>query len=220
MKKTVLFLLLSFMLIESRAQTICDSTYTICDSLSIDTVFIAHSNNLDWLMFEVNDNYHFLYAPSFVICPESDSVQFVDDVMAFFGIYGPSLVGLHYKFQSFSFPNGFQISGTIVLDNSNNGNINCQIPFSITVNELGINDPPTENSLVLFPVPASDQLTVKLQNENDEILHVQLFNLAGLKQKISFTDNTVDVSEISPGLCTIHLELRNGSHIIEKIIIE
>jgi len=220
MKKIVLFLLLSFISYESKAQTICDSTYTTCDSLSIDTVFIGQLNNLDALFFELSDNYHFLYAPNFVICPDSDSVQFVDDVMDFTGISGPSLVGLHYTFENFSLPNGFQISGTIVLDNSNSGNINCQIPFSITVNELGINDPPLENSFVLFPVPASDQLTIKLQNENNEILHVQLFNLAGMQQKISFTDNTVDVSEISPGLYTIHLKLRNGSRIIEKIIIE
>jgi len=220
MKKTVLFLLLSFMLIESRAQTICDSTYTICDSLSIDTVFIAHSNNFDQLIFQVDDNYHFLYAPNFVICPDSDSVQFVDDVMDFTGIFGPSLVGLQYTFENFNFPNGFQISGTIVLDNSNIGNNNCQFPFSITVNALGLNDPPTENSFVLFPVPANDHLTVKAKNENDKILHVQLFDLAGIQQKISFTDNTIDVSEISPGLYTVHLELRNGSRIREKIIIE
>lgn len=220
MKKIVLLLLLSFISYESRAQTICDSTYITCDSLSIDTVFIGQLNNIGVLIFEVYNNYNSLYAPNFVICPDSDSVQFVDDVMDFFGISGPSLVGLYYTFQNFNFPNGFQISGTIVLDNSNSGNINCQIPFSITVNELGINDPPTENSFVLFPVPANDQLTVKLQNENDEILYVELFNLAGMQQKISFTDNTVDVSEISPGLYTIHLELRNGSRIIEKIIIE
>lgn len=220
MNKIVLLLLLSFISYESRAQTICDSTYITCDSLSIDTVFIGQLNNLDALFFELSDNHHFLYAPNFVICPDSDSVQFVDDVMGFFGISGPSLVGLHYTFQNFNFPNGFQISGTIVLDNSNSGNINCQIPFSITVNELGINDPPLENSVTVFPVPANEQLTVKSKNENDEILHVQLFNLAGMQQKISFTDSTVDVSEISPGLYTIHLELRNGSRILQKIIIE
>jgi hypothetical protein len=130
------------------------------------------------------------------------------------------LVGLQYTFENFNFPNGFQISGTIVLDNSNSGNNNCQFPFSITVNALGINDPPTENSFVLFPVPANDQLTVKAKNENDKILHVQLFDLAGIQQKISFTDNTIDVSELSPGLYTINLELSSGNRIREKIIIE
>ena len=221
MNKIVLFFLLLFMLLESRAQTICDSSYATCDSLSIDTVFITHSNNNDMLIFEMNDTYHFLYAPNFVICPDSNSVQFVDDVMGFTGIFGPSLVGLHYTFQSFSFPNGFQINGTIVLDNSSSGNSNCQIPFSITVNELsGFNAPHLKNSISIYPVPASDQLTIKSKNENNEIMHIELYNIAGMKQKISFTDSTVDVSKISPGLYTIRLELSHGSCVLQKIIIE
>ena len=71
-----------------------------------------------------------------------------------------------------------------------------------------------------IPLNINNIPSIFIKNENDEILHVRLFHLAGIQQKISFTDNTVDVIEISPGLYTIHLELSSGSRILQKIIIE
>lgn len=210
------------MINESRAQELCDSTYMVCDSLSIDSAFILQTNNFYWLMFEVTVSHQFLYAPTFVLCTSSDTPQFVDTSMGFTGISGPSTTTLHYVFQDFfNFPIGYEIAGEIVLDNSNNGNNNCTMPFSITVNELTVTEEAhLENSAEIFPNPANDQLVVKLQNENDEILKLQLFNLAGIKQSVYFFDNTINLSEIIPGYYTLHLELSNGQRIIQKIIKE
>jgi len=209
------------MINESKAQGVCDSTYMVCDSLSIDSAFIIQTNNFYWLMFEVTVNYQQLYAPTFVLCTSSDTLQFVDTSMGFFGIGGPSTTTLHYVFQDFNFPIGYEIAGEIVVDNSNNSNNNCTMPFSITVNELTVTEEAhLENSVEIFPNPANDQLVVKLKNENDEIIKIQLFNLAGIKQSIYFFDNTINLSGIIPGYYTLHLELSNGQSIIQKIIKE
>ena len=204
---------------KSRAQMVCDSIFMICDSISIDSVYLNQPNSPNWLIFDVSIDHSFLYAPTFVICPAIDSVQFVNDKIDFFGIFGPSTSGLDFQFLNFNFPNGFEISGKIVVDNYNNGNNNCQIPFNIIVNEMSqTNDSYLENSVYIIPNPTNDLLVVKLQNENEEILNIQLFNIAGIKQSISFTENTIDLSEIIPGFYTIHLELRNRKRIIKKII--
>ena len=221
MKKIWLLLLIPFILNKSNAQVFCDSTFNVCDSLSIDSVFISHPNTFDWLMFEVSFNHHFLYAPNFVICPSSDNVQFVDDNMGFTGIFGPTSVGLHYIFSDFNFPVGYEISGKIVVDNSNSIINNCQIPFSVTINELTeTNDAHLENSVDIFPNPAKDLLIVNLQNENDEILSIKLYNLAGIRQNISFTDNSIDLSGLIPGYYTAHIQLSSGKSIMQKIIKE
>ena len=172
-------------------------------------------------MFEVTVSHYFLYAPTFVLCMSSDSVQFVDTSMGFTGIFGPSTTALHYVFQDFNFSIGDEITGAIVVDNSNNSIDNCQIPFSITVNELTlIEESHLENSVEIFPNPANDLLVVQLQNENDDILNIQLFNLAGIRQSTFFFENTIDLSGIIPGYYTVHLELSNGKRIIQKIIKE
>lgn len=207
------------MINESKAQGVCDSPYMVCDSLSIDSTFIIQTNNSFWLMFEVTVSQYFLYAPTFVLCISSDSAQFDDTSMGFTGIAGPSTTTLHYVFQDFNFPIGYEIAGEIVVDNSNNSNYNCTMPFSITVNELTvIEELDLENSVELFPNPANDRLIVKLQNDNDEIRMIQLFNLSGIKQNIYFFDNGINLSGITAGYYTLHLELSNGQQIIHKII--
>jgi hypothetical protein len=221
MKKILLLFLISFMINESKAQVFCDSTYMECDSLSIDSAFIIQTNNSFWLMFEVTVNNQLLYAPTFVLCTSSDNPQFVDTSIGFTGIAGPSTTTLHYVFQDFSFPIGDEIAGEIVVDNSNNSNNNCTMPFSITVNEPTVTEETRlENSVEISPNPANDHLVVKLQNDNDEILKVQLFNLSGIKQNIYFFDNTINLSGVIPGYYTLHLELSNGQRIIQKIIKE
>ena len=221
MRKIWLLILIPLMIHESRAQVLCDSTLMVCDSVSIDSVFISQINNFDAFMFEVTVSHYFLYAPTFVLCMSSDSVQFVDASMGFTGIFGPSTIALHYVFQDYNFSIGDEIAGAIVVDNLNNSIDNCQIPFSITVNELTlIEESHLENSVEIFPNPANDLLVVQLQNENDDILNIQLFNLAGIRQSTCFFENTIDLSGIIPGYYTVHLELSNGERIVQKIIKE
>ena len=209
------------MINESKAQGVCDSTYMVCDSLSIDSAFIIQTNNFYWLMFEVIVNYQQLYAPTFVLCTSSDTPQFVDTNMGFTGIAGPSTTTLHFVFQDFNFPIGYEIAGEIVVDNSNSSISNCSMPFSVIVNELTVTEEAhLENSVEISPNPTNDQLLIKLQNENDEILKIQLLSLAGIKQNIYFFDNTINLSGIIPGYYTLHLELSNGQSIIKKIIKE
>ena len=63
-------------------------------------------------------------------------------------------IALHYVFQDFNLPIGSEISGKIVVDNSNSIINNCQIPFSVTINELtATNDAHLENSVDIFPNP-------------------------------------------------------------------
>ena len=95
------------------------------------------------------------------------------------------------------------------------------MPFSIIVNELTVTEEAhLENNVEIFPNPANDQLLIKLQNDNDEILKIQLLNLAGINQSIYFFNNTINLSGIIPGYYTLHLELSNGQSIIQKIIKE
>ena len=174
------------MINEYRAQVLCDSTLMVCDSVSIDSVIISQINNFDAFMFELTVSHYFLYAPTFELCMSSDSVQFVDTSMGFTGIFGPSTIALHYVFQDFNFSIGDEIAGAIVVDNSNNSIDHCQIPFSITVNELTlIEESHVENSVEIFPNPANEYIVSEFFSSTSQDLNITIVDYRGvIMQKV------------------------------------
>ncbi|MFT4660626.1 MAG: hypothetical protein ACI8XB_000894 [Patiriisocius sp.] len=207
------------MLNEFRSQSICDSTYMVCDSVFIDSIFLTSFGDDEWLAMQVSVDHDFIYAPNLHVCPSIDSIMFLDETMEFTSIFGPSSHFVHYVFQDFNFPLNFELAGNLVVDNFNNSFNNCQIPFSITINEpTGIDDSSLENKIEIFPNPVNDLLIVQFLDGNDDILDIQLFNLAGVKQNINITDEGVELSAIASGLYTIHIALRNGQLIVKKAI--
>jgi hypothetical protein len=78
-----------------------------------------------------------------------------------------------------------------------------------------IQDP---NSINIFPVPTTDHLTIQLLDPKLKIRTIQLFDIVGKGQYLSFTDATVELGSIQNGLYFIRLTFENGQSVTKKII--
>ena len=220
-KKALLFFLLLFQLNLSTAQGVCDSSYSVCDSISIDSIIITNFITTgDRIHFYISSDHDFIYAPSFVICPDNDSVAFINNNFFLTGIFGPSTVTIYYEFLNFSILTD-SISGNIIIDNSNNAFENCSIYFSKSIAELAlINKTIIENNIALFPNPVKDYLSIKLKNQNGTINSIKLLDFMGKEQEVRLCNSSIDLRNIIPGLYLISLELSNYKSVTKKIIIK
>ncbi|MBI3512426.1 MAG: T9SS type A sorting domain-containing protein [Bacteroidetes bacterium] len=83
-----------------------------------------------------------------------------------------------------------------------------------------------ENTMSIFPDPAADQLTIKMNFSENEKLELGIFNSLGEKiycRKFSCspgeTKTTVDVSEFSPGIYFIRLQTDGKEYFLKKFVV-
>lgn len=161
--KIICFLLLSLFCINSnRAQELCDSSYKLCDSLTIDSILITHNPNTgDLIHFLITAHHQFLHGPIISICPENDSIDFVNNQLLFSGIAGPTHVNSYQEFMDLA-KLGNTITGHHIVNNTNNSFSNCNLPFSFPIPEetTRINSPDMANEVTIYPNPAHDELTI------------------------------------------------------------
>lgn len=219
MKKCFLICLTVFLMNGLSAQVSCDSTYALCDSIRIDSVFFTHNENGDRIHFSMQTAYQSLYAPVFSICPDDENTTFLDNDYDFFGIGGPSMVYLYYQFQDFDFSLD-SLPGEIILDNSNNSLSDCVIPFnaSTAITTNGLEQVVTQNEIILSPNPAKAFLTLYWPTPHSDIRSIQLLDFAGKRQPFRMSDNLMDLSLIPSGLFILHIELNDGTLITKKVI--
>jgi len=204
-----------------KAQDWCDSTLSLCDSISIDSIFFTNSPTLgDRVHFQITSNHYFLYAPSSVICPINDSVEFVDNSICYTGLFGPVNIHPYYEFLNISVA-GDTLVGHILVDNRNNFFQNCMMSFSIAIpgQNVGMNNDWLQNELEVFPNPTNNLLSINFKNNNVPINNIQLIDLLGRRQEINFTLPLIDLSNVPSGLYILHLELNDTRLVTEKIII-
>lgn len=217
MKSVLLTSLLTLQFLAINAQVLCDSTFAVCDSLFIDTIFISHTEFGDRLHLKLQTDYASLYAPSFLICPEDEEILFTDPDFGLFGIGGPTAFYIFYQFENFTSV-GDTLSGHLVVNISNTDFYNCSIPFALpsdivnSENELSI-----PNKTSIFPNPVTDHFYIN-KPTSTEIQFLQLFNSSGKEQNIIFDNDKVILPDLPPGIYILKMITSGSRPILKKII--
>ena len=216
------FILSSFYANCLQAQGLCDSTYAICDSITIDSIFITHFPvSVDRIHIQITSNHNFLHGPIFLFCASDDDNEVVRDAHAFSGIVGPISTSIFYDFLDFSLV-GDTLEGHVLVNNAGNSFSNCVLPFktSTTGNPSSIDDTKPINEIDIYPNPASDYLIIRLIEHDLSANGIRLFDLMGREQKIKYAPPRLDLSQVIPGLYILELELNNSVRTLKKIIIQ
>lgn len=75
------------------------------------------------------------------------------------------------------------------------------------------------NELLIFPNPATTEITISLGPENISDYDISVYNMLGAKQKAECTNSHVSVSELSPGMYFILAASKNkGNQVSAKFI--
>lgn len=123
--------------------------------------------------------------------------------------------------------NPYYLTSTHLISNDFDGDgdidvlsSNTKFPFTLWKNTsdvaLSISETPANLSLLLYPNPTTNYINIKT---NDAILKAELYNIQGQKVNASFSNNKVDIQNISNGIYFLKLKTDKGT-ITKKIIKE
>jgi len=220
MKYLVLILYFLGINLSLNAQNWCDSTYAVCDSISIDTVFQTNNTLGNRIHFQILSDHNNLYAPVFIICPDIDTINFIDDQYFLFGIGGPSSVPIYFEISNF-IPSYSDLTGHIVVGNSNNNLPNCIIEFENIIDPLSWSKQSPSFTFEVYPNPSRTELIIKLSKENTAVGQAQLIDHLGKKHMLNVGSLPyVNISDMSPGNYILQLETSNGEVLSKQIVIE
>jgi len=82
----------------------------------------------------------------------------------------------------------------------------------------------TENSIILYPNPATNLVQVTLQNTAEIIENITIYDILGKKislfSNIASNQSTIDVSTLSTGVYIVEIATENHLKQIKKLIIQ
>lgn len=213
-------LLLLLLVKLSSTQTFCDSAFNPCDSVSITSVtFIDDEVYGDKLIFRIQTNHANLYAPNFIICSDNESVTFEDPSYGFFSIMGPSEVQLLYYFTEFNITDLPELSGRIINDNTSNEFPNCEMNFNVLINGPdAILNQTQETNILLFPIPAKNEITVTTNDDSNPIKNVVFNDVNGKNMYVEKIQSAYSLINLAAGFYFIEIELQNGDFVMKKLL--
>ena len=214
---SLLFLLLVKL---SSAQTFCDSSYSLCDSVSITSVtFIDDEIYGDKLIFRIQTNHANLYAPNFIICSDNESLAFEDPSYGFFSIMGPTEVQLLYYFTEFDITDLPELSGRIINDNSSNEFPNCEMSFNVIVDGTeAILGNEIFNNIIVYPNPAHNEVEIINNDKYNTIKNVIFTDINSKIINVYENNHFYNISRLYSGLYFIEIELQNGNLVKKKLL--
>jgi len=119
-------------------------------------------------------------------------------------------------------------AGVVIINFNDNGNkINfyngfnaVQVLVYYSTFKAGIDNHAEDPSglVTVYPNPATDHLTVIPLNPKVKIEKLQLFDLAGNEQQITFSGNRVDLGYLQCGLYFLRLTTKDGQTVMKKIV--
>lgn len=204
-----------------KAQGLCDSTLVVCDSVTVDSVvFTSFPQTGDRVHFFMTSNYDYLNGPIFTICPLDSGIEFVSDDYVFSGIVGPITFIAFYEFLDFHVV-GDSLQGYLVLDNKNNLRQNCALFFQVAIDPGASNTSEVHqlDGITVFPNPTKYELTVDLAGNTLTGNEMQLFDLMGGRQDITYTATSVDLSSIASGVYYLRLEVKDDRVVTKRVVV-
>jgi len=223
MKKLFILFLFVQSMASASAQVACDSIYPVCDSMSIDSIYVSHNQFGDRLQVLLHSQHAQVYAPNFVVCPDNPAVQFDNNTKWLFGIGGPTVnpINLYYQFQNFD-TTLQSISGKMIAGFGAIQAQVCEMTFTIPL-DGGTPNGTTEISeaegvrILLHPV--SQVLTVESLNAANRWVNIQLFDAAGRMQKAATNKNPIDLSGYPAGLYIVRVALEDHRLVTKKVLV-
>ncbi len=204
---------------------------TICDSISIDSVFVdANFFNIS----VYNSSQHFIAYPYFTAVINDNPYITLNDsltIPTFLSIPGDGNNGYTTAIYidvniapASTVPSNTLFTGTLTIQDPNDSTFSCSKPFSFrygdmltSVNEL------QEDMLKIYPNPTSGLFTVSLATELDEIISIRLYNNSGqlVKQlnNANSKNHSIDVNDLSRGVYIIQVTTHKGVENL-KVVIE
>jgi hypothetical protein len=205
-----------------QGQVWCDSTYAVCDSVFIDSLTFAYfPTRGDRVIVFITTQHERLYAPTFVICPANDSVDFEMSLHFYTSLYGPVQVHPFYEFLDLNTA-GDTLSGYIVLDNGNNEFESCRMPFHVATpsgGSTGFGDRPVENMLDVFPNPTHGQLFIRNSSSDTAIEAIYLTDVLGRTKRLDLLKGAIDLGRTPAGWYLLVVTLSDSSMITKRIFV-
>ena len=217
MKSWMLSIMILFLSGHMWAQNWCDSTLTICDSVSLDSIFFTHTFG-DRMHVSMINHHEYLYAPSFVLCTANEDLELDKNHYGYFSLFGPSTVMPYYDFLNFNLI-GDSLYGSIILDNTNNGRQNCVIPFQVLVQPFTNISNQAPSEVTVYPNPANSYLYLLHFRPDNPIRTASLITSLGSVIPVEFSSDGIDISHIPQGFYVLRLELQDGNLISRKVLI-
>jgi uncharacterized repeat protein (TIGR01451 family) len=85
---------------------------------------------------------------------------------------------------------------------------------------LGVADFTTDN-LIVYPNPATNQVSISVQNSTDAIAEIRLTDMLGkvvFQQKVTHTQTTIDLSGLSKGVYMLEVQTENKFSVVKKLV--
>ena len=204
---------------------------TICDSISIDTVFVdANFFNIS----VYNSSQHFIAYPYFTAVMADNPYITLNDsltIPTFLSIPGDgnngytSAVYIDVNIAPAStVPSNTLFTGTLTIQDPNDSTFSCSKAFSFRYGDMltSLNEL-QEDMLKIYPNPTSGLFTVSLATENANIESIRLYNISGqlVKQlnNVNSNNSSFNVNELSQGVYIIQVLTDNGVE-NRKVVIE
>jgi len=100
--------------------------------------------------------------------------------------------------------------------------INCTQAVGHCNEPAGVANIAATSHLSIYPNPAKDQMEIAVDGQN-KLTAVSIFDITGrevLLQSANGARTSISVGTLSPGVYMLHVELRDNTHLTQKIIIE
>ncbi len=119
-------------------------------------------------------------------------------------------------------------AGVVIINFTDNGNLinfyngfnAVQVLVYHSTFKTGIDNPAEDPSglVAVYPNPANDHLTILPVQQGVKIEKLQLFDVAGNEQQITFSGNRVDLGYLQGGLYFLKLTTQDGHTVMKKIV--
>ena len=119
-------------------------------------------------------------------------------------------------------------AGVVIINFNDNGNkINfyngsnaVQVLVYYSTFKAGVENPAGGQSglVTVYPNPTTDHLTILPARPDVKIEKLQLFDLAGNEQQITFSGNRVDLGDLQHGVYFLKLTTQDGQTVMKKIV--
>ena len=214
MKKiTLLFILISALTFNSKAQTINCSNFCVLSINNIDTV---GANTIDVTIY--NGDTNSVNYPTVVVTNAiGDTVINISDYYYLFAHIAGDTLTQTLPTSLDSIPAGF--IGTVYLTDRVYS-LTCAFPFPMTCT-VGINETwMSQNSMVIYPNPTTTTINISLRDLKNSIAYFTMYDGTGKKVRAftsTFSQNTIERGDLPSGIYFINVVV--GDKLVTKKII-
>ena len=198
---------------------------TICDSLSLDTVYVdANSFNIT----VYNSSEHFIVYPYFSILLDANPyISFNNNLMVPSFLSTPSDANAGFTSGNYfninltpasQVPQNTLFTGMLMIQDPNDSTFLCGLPFSFLYgDQLASITELSENQFTIFPNPSAGLLTIQSKEEEGTIAVIDQFGRTIQSTELNAGNTVIQLEEV--GLYCIQISSKQGQF-TQKIMVQ